>query len=191
MVRTVDDWDVRSANRISFTGNYSNLLGYGDNKDMSEYLRLYIAIHGDHEGGNASAHTARKTLSFHSFPFCQLNFPCRSSRFDFVRPIHRLRCFTLCSCRSPSRVTRYESFHPAASAHRDMQTCEPGSSQMAVEHATGSRRQRQPRKDQRIPLDDLEERTCRPWVRKTLPTSLLSPVSEMMFPPLAGMVMVF
>ena len=41
------------------TGNYVNMLGYGDNYDLTEYLRLYIAIHGDHEGGNVSAHTAR------------------------------------------------------------------------------------------------------------------------------------
>lgn len=43
-----------------FVGNYTKLLGYGDNHDLTEYLRLYIAIHGDHEGGNASAHTARQ-----------------------------------------------------------------------------------------------------------------------------------
>lgn len=41
-------------------GNYSNMMGYGDNHNLTEYLRLYIALHGDHEGGNASAHTARK-----------------------------------------------------------------------------------------------------------------------------------
>lgn len=35
------------------------MLGFGDNHDLTEYLRLYISIHGDHEGGNASAHTAR------------------------------------------------------------------------------------------------------------------------------------
>ena len=29
---------------------------------MTEYLRLYIALHGDHEGGNASAHTARRSM---------------------------------------------------------------------------------------------------------------------------------
>lgn len=45
------------------TGNYANMLGYGDNHDLTEYLRLYISIHGDHEGGNASAHTSRE---FHS-----------------------------------------------------------------------------------------------------------------------------
>lgn len=44
---------------LDLVGNYSRLLGQGDNKDLTEYLRLYIAIHGDHEGGNASAHTAR------------------------------------------------------------------------------------------------------------------------------------
>jgi len=36
------------------------MLGYGDNHNMTEYLRLYIALHGDHEGGNASAHASRK-----------------------------------------------------------------------------------------------------------------------------------
>jgi citrate synthase len=41
------------------TGNFSRLLGYGDNYSLTEYLRLYIALHGDHEGGNASAHTSR------------------------------------------------------------------------------------------------------------------------------------
>jgi citrate synthase len=45
---------------IYAAGNYVNMLGYGNNHDLTEYLRLYIAIHGDHEGGNASAHTARK-----------------------------------------------------------------------------------------------------------------------------------
>ena len=46
----------------TFAGNYANMLGFGDNYDLTEYLRLYIAIHGDHEGGNASAHTSRKSL---------------------------------------------------------------------------------------------------------------------------------
>lgn len=38
------------------------MLGFGDNESMKEYLRLYIALHGDHEGGNVSAHTARRFL---------------------------------------------------------------------------------------------------------------------------------
>lgn len=44
---------------LDLVGNYSRMLGFGGNHDLTEYLRLYIAIHGDHEGGNASAHTAR------------------------------------------------------------------------------------------------------------------------------------
>ena len=44
---------------LDLVGNYSNMMGYGSNKNLTEYLRLYIALHGDHEGGNASAHTAR------------------------------------------------------------------------------------------------------------------------------------
>lgn len=39
------------------------MMGYGGNKDLTEYLRLYIALHGDHEGGNASAHTSRMFVS--------------------------------------------------------------------------------------------------------------------------------
>lgn len=45
------------------SGNYVNQLGFGHNNNFTEYLRLYIALHADHEGGNASAHTAR-TWSF-------------------------------------------------------------------------------------------------------------------------------
>ena|ERR1700761_2801881 len=41
-------------------GNYSNMLGYGADEGLTEYLRLYIALHGDHEGGNVSAHTSRQ-----------------------------------------------------------------------------------------------------------------------------------
>ncbi len=47
---------------LDLVGNYTALMGYGANRDLTEYLRLYISIHGDHEGGNASAHTARKPV---------------------------------------------------------------------------------------------------------------------------------
>jgi len=42
------------------TGNYVEQMGLGGNDSLTEYLRLYIALHGDHEGGNVSAHTARQ-----------------------------------------------------------------------------------------------------------------------------------
>lgn len=55
------DQDLVGERRLSFPhdmhvyrgmciGNYANMLGYGDNDGMKEYLRLYIALHGDHEG---------------------------------------------------------------------------------------------------------------------------------------------
>jgi citrate synthase len=37
--------------------NLSKLLGFSDNKDFVELMRLYLTIHSDHEGGNVSAHT--------------------------------------------------------------------------------------------------------------------------------------
>jgi hypothetical protein len=45
-----------------YLGNYTQLMGFGDNHNLTEYLRLYIALHGDHEGGNASAHAARTPI---------------------------------------------------------------------------------------------------------------------------------
>lgn len=54
---------------LDLIGNYSKMIGYGDNEGMTDYLRLYIAIHGDHEGGNVSAHTAHLVGSALSDPY--------------------------------------------------------------------------------------------------------------------------
>ncbi|KAH9946022.1 citrate synthase-like protein [Epithele typhae] len=54
---------------LDLVGNYVNMLGFGDNHDLTEYLRLYIAIHGDHEGGNASAHTSHLVGSTLADPY--------------------------------------------------------------------------------------------------------------------------
>ncbi len=40
-----------------FSYNLAKILGYSDNGDFVELLRLYLTIHSDHEGGNVSAHT--------------------------------------------------------------------------------------------------------------------------------------
>jgi len=37
--------------------NLANMLGFGNNKDFVDLMRLYLVIHADHEGGNVSAHT--------------------------------------------------------------------------------------------------------------------------------------
>ncbi|KAG8969653.1 hypothetical protein FRC03_001525 [Tulasnella sp. 419] len=67
-------------------GNYTTLLGYGDNEGMKEYLRLYIALHGDHEGGNVSAHTAHLVGSALSDPFLSY----AASLFGLAGPLHGL-----------------------------------------------------------------------------------------------------
>ncbi|PSR80147.1 citrate synthase-like protein [Coniella lustricola] len=51
--------------------NFAALLGKGgpDNENFQDLLRLYLALHGDHEGGNVSAHTTHLVGSALSDPF--------------------------------------------------------------------------------------------------------------------------
>ncbi|PPQ88005.1 hypothetical protein CVT25_001084 [Psilocybe cyanescens] len=71
---------------LDLVGNYSNMLGYGDNHSLTEYLRLYIALHGDHEGGNASAHTAHLVNSTLSDPYLSYS----AALFALAGPLHGL-----------------------------------------------------------------------------------------------------
>ena len=41
---------------LDWAGNYAHMLGI-DSADFKSLMRLYLTIHADHEGGNASAHT--------------------------------------------------------------------------------------------------------------------------------------
>ncbi|CCU99999.1 unnamed protein product [Malassezia sympodialis ATCC 42132] len=49
--------------------NFSHMLGYGNSEGLTDYLRLYVAVHSDHEGGNVSAHTAHLVGSALSDPY--------------------------------------------------------------------------------------------------------------------------
>ncbi|KAF8078017.1 citrate synthase-like protein [Lyophyllum atratum] len=71
---------------LDLVGNYTNMLGYGDNQNLTEYLRLYIALHGDHEGGNASAHTAHLVGSTLSDPYLSYS----AALFALAGPLHGL-----------------------------------------------------------------------------------------------------
>ncbi|KAF8654235.1 hypothetical protein AX16_003758 [Volvariella volvacea WC 439] len=71
---------------LDLVGNYSRQLGYGNNHALTEYLRLYIALHGDHEGGNASAHTAHLVGSTLSDPFLSYS----AALFALAGPLHGL-----------------------------------------------------------------------------------------------------
>ncbi|XP_028774338.1 citrate synthase, mitochondrial-like [Neltuma alba] len=53
---------------LDYGGNYSHMLGFDDPK-MLEFMRLYITIHSDHEGGNVSAHAAHLVGSPLSDPY--------------------------------------------------------------------------------------------------------------------------
>ena len=47
---------------LDWAGNFAHMLGIKD-KDFMSLMRLYLTIHADHEGGNASAHTVHLTGS--------------------------------------------------------------------------------------------------------------------------------
>ncbi|PWW73677.1 citrate synthase [Tuber magnatum] len=49
--------------------NYAAMLGKSDNTGFVDLLRLYLALHGDHEGGNVSAHATHLVGSALSDPF--------------------------------------------------------------------------------------------------------------------------
>ncbi|KAF9453205.1 citrate synthase [Macrolepiota fuliginosa MF-IS2] len=71
---------------LDLVGNYTKLLGYGNNHSLTEYLRLYIALHGDHEGGNASAHTAHLVGSTLSDPYLSYS----AALLALAGPLHGL-----------------------------------------------------------------------------------------------------
>jgi citrate synthase len=53
---------------LDWGGNFSHMLGYQD-EGFREYMRLFLTIHADHEGGNASAHTTHLVGSTLSDPY--------------------------------------------------------------------------------------------------------------------------
>ena len=53
---------------LDYSGNFCRMLGFND-PAFDELMRLYLVIHSDHEGGNASAHTTRLTGSTLSDPY--------------------------------------------------------------------------------------------------------------------------
>jgi citrate synthase len=48
--------------RLDWAANFAHMMGYEDT-DFKNLMRLYMTIHADHEGGNASAHTTHLVAS--------------------------------------------------------------------------------------------------------------------------------
>lgn len=56
-------------NNLDWGGNFAHMLGVSDRPDFMSLMRLYLTIHADHEGGNASAHAAHLAGSTLSDPY--------------------------------------------------------------------------------------------------------------------------
>jgi len=53
---------------LDWAANFAHMLG-NDSEDFKNLMRLYLTIHADHEGGNASAHTTHLVNSTLSDPY--------------------------------------------------------------------------------------------------------------------------
>lgn len=53
---------------LDWAGNFAHMLGF-DNEGFRELMRIYLSIHADHEGGNASAHTTHLVGSTLADPY--------------------------------------------------------------------------------------------------------------------------
>merc|ERR1719159_1637028 len=65
---TYADGVVKGDKSLDWSGDFCRMLGYS-NPSFDELMRLYLTIHTDHEGGNASAHTTRLVGSTLSDPY--------------------------------------------------------------------------------------------------------------------------
>lgn len=63
-----DDKPINKDESLDFSGNFCRMLGY-DDPSFDELMRLYMCIHTDHEGGNASAHATHLVGSTLSDPY--------------------------------------------------------------------------------------------------------------------------
>lgn len=65
------DWSYNMAQQMGFTSDSKNVNGLSgeQSKDFVNLVRLYCALHGDHEGGNVSAHSTHLVGSALSDPF--------------------------------------------------------------------------------------------------------------------------
>jgi len=57
-----------TSGKLDYSASFNRMLGY-DTPDFDELMRLYLVIHSDHEGGNASAHTTHLVGSTLADPY--------------------------------------------------------------------------------------------------------------------------
>jgi citrate synthase len=59
---------IAADSSLDWAGNFAHMLGI-EGEDFKSLMRLYLTIHADHEGGNASAHTTHLVGSTLSDPY--------------------------------------------------------------------------------------------------------------------------
>lgn len=64
---------IAADKNLDWAGNFANMLGVTDNESFTSLMRLYLTIHADHEGGNASAHATHLVGSTLSDPYYSLS----------------------------------------------------------------------------------------------------------------------
>lgn len=80
-----NDQHIASDDSLDWAGNYAHMLGI-ENPDFKSLLRLYLTIHADHEGGNASAHATHLVGSTLSDAYLSLS----SGLNALAGPLHGL-----------------------------------------------------------------------------------------------------
>lgn len=60
---------IKADRKLDWAANLAHMLGVSKNEDFKDFMRLYMTIHADHEGGNASAHTMHLIGSTLSDPY--------------------------------------------------------------------------------------------------------------------------
>lgn len=70
---------------LDYSANFAQMLGF-NSPDFDELMRLYLTIHTDHEGGNASAHTAHLIGSTLSDPYLSVS----GALCSLAGPLHGL-----------------------------------------------------------------------------------------------------
>ncbi|XWO13321.1 Citrate synthase 2 [Candidatus Hepatincola sp. Pdp] len=80
---------VRPNTDLDWAGNFAHMIGDKDSSVTSqfkEFMRLYTALHSDHEGGNASAHTCHVVGSTLANPYAAF----ASAMHSLSGPLHGL-----------------------------------------------------------------------------------------------------
>jgi citrate synthase len=84
--------------KLDLAANFTKQLGFGDNKEFTELMRLYLVLHAykilvtltvtyrDHEGGNVSAHAGHLVGSALSDPYLSFS----ASLNGLAGPLHGL-----------------------------------------------------------------------------------------------------